>query len=68
MDGVALSAEELPVAVKARAEVVAWSERFVADVAGASAGAAPRASSRGRPASAPLGVHIKLDTLAEASK
>ena len=58
----ALSAEELPVAVKARAEVVAWSEQFVADVAVAVADAATRASSRGRPAGGSLGVHVKLDT------
>jgi alanine racemase len=58
----ALSREELPVAVKARAEVVAWSERFVADVAAAAADATIRAGSRGRPAGGPIGVHIKLDT------
>jgi alanine racemase len=58
----ALSGDELPVAVKARAEVAAWSERFVADLAAAAADAATRASSRGRPAGGSLGVHVKLDT------
>jgi alanine racemase len=46
----AISAEELPVALDARAEVVAWDERFVAELA-AAAGAA-----------APVGVHLKLDS------
>ena len=44
----AVSAQELPVALAARAELVAWSERFVADVAAA--------------ASFPVPVHVKLDT------
>ena len=44
----AVSAQELPVALAARAELVAWSERFVADVAAA--------------ASLPVRVHVKLDT------
>ncbi len=44
----AISAEELPAALAARADLVAWSERFVADVAAA--------------ASAPVRVHVKLDT------
>jgi len=47
----AISAQELPVALAARAEVVAWSERFVADLLRAPAGA-------GRP----IKVHVKLDT------
>ena len=46
----AISAEELPVALAARADVVGWSERFVDDLA--------RAAGRGRP----VGVHVKLDT------
>jgi alanine racemase len=46
----AISAEELPVALAARADLVAWSERFVADVAAA-------AGSR-----APVRMHVKLDT------
>jgi len=46
----AISSEELPVALRARAEVVAWNERFIANVA-AAAGAA-----------APVRVHLKLDS------
>ena len=49
----AISPEELAVALAARADVVAWSEAFVADVARASGSA-----SRDRPAR----VHVKLDT------
>ena len=45
----AISAEELPVALAARAAVVAWSDRFVADLAAAR----PRG---------PVDVHIKLDS------
>jgi alanine racemase len=44
----AVSAQELPVALAARAELVAWSELFVAEVASA--------------ASAPVRIHVKLDT------
>ena len=44
----AISTEELPIALQARAEVVAWSEPFVADLAAAAA--------------APVRVHVKLDT------
>jgi alanine racemase len=44
----AISAEELPIALAARAEVAAWSDRFVAAVAKA--------------APAPVRVHVKLDT------
>jgi alanine racemase len=44
----AISAEELPIALAARAELVAWSERFVADVAAL--------------AVAPVRLHVKLDT------
>jgi len=44
----AISCEELAVALDAGAEVVAWSERFVDDVAAA--------------ATAPVNVHVKLDT------
>ncbi len=46
----AISAEELPVALAARADVVAWSERFVDDLA------------RGAGGNGPVGVHVKLDT------
>ena len=46
----AISAQELPVALAARAEVLAWSERFVADLL---------ASGR---RSGPVKVHVKLDT------
>jgi alanine racemase len=44
----AISAEELPLALAARAELVAWDERFVARVAAA--------------ARYPVRVHVKLDT------
>lgn len=44
----AISAEELPTALAARGELVAWSEKFVADVATA--------------ASVPVRIHVKLDT------
>jgi len=44
----AISAEELPVALAAQAEVVAWSEPFVTALA--------------RAATAPVRVHVKLDT------
>jgi alanine racemase len=46
----ATSAEELPVALAAGAEMVAWSERFVEDLAALTAGPAP------------VGVHVKLDS------
>jgi alanine racemase len=46
----AISAEELPVAIAADAEVVAWSERFVRDLAAAVDGRSP------------VGVHVKLDS------
>ncbi len=49
----ALSAEELPVALAAQAELVAWSERFVADVQAAYDQAA---------AGEPVRIHVKLDT------
>ena len=45
----ALSLEELPVALAADADVVAWDERFVSDVAAAAGGGRVR-------------VHVKLDT------
>src|SRR5689334_9841066 len=52
----AISDEELPVALEARADLVAWSESFVqAVVAGSSAGAVP-------PGSGPVRLHVKLDT------
>ena len=44
----AISREELPVALDARADLVAWSETFVDDLAAS--------------ASAPVRVHVKLDT------
>ncbi len=47
----ALSSEELPVALAADAELVAWDERFV-DTLAAAAPAAPN----------PIRVHVKLDT------
>src|SRR5579884_809307 len=47
----ALTHEELPVAIDARAELVAWDERFVARVA--------RLAGRGV---APVRVHVKLDS------
>lgn len=50
----ALSAEELPAALAAGAEVVAWSEGFVRQVAALASGAA------GAPGALP--VHVKLDT------
>jgi alanine racemase len=46
----AISAEELPIAIAARAEVVAWDERFVSDLDDL-----PEAP-------VPVRVHIKLDT------
>lgn len=46
----ALSREELPVAVAARADVVAWTEEFVEDLERLTAGRSP------------VGVHVKLDT------
>ncbi|MFZ0088942.1 MAG: alanine racemase, partial [Solirubrobacteraceae bacterium] len=46
----AVSAEELPVALAAGAELVAWNDRFVADLAS-------RVGSRGR-----VAVHVKLDS------
>jgi alanine racemase len=49
----AISAEELPIAVEARADLVAWSERFVDGVVRASAA---------RAGASPLGLHVKLDT------
>jgi alanine racemase len=49
----ALSDEELPVAVDARADVVAWSDRFL----GALMSARERTNS-----AAPVPVHVKLDT------
>jgi alanine racemase len=44
----AISAAELPIALSARADLVAWNEQFVADV--------------GAAASEPVRVHVKLDT------
>jgi len=51
----ALSGEELPVALGARAELVAWDERFVAAVRSAAAAAKPSLA-------APVRVHVKLDS------
>jgi alanine racemase len=45
----ALSAAELPVALRARAELVAWDERFVDDLIAAAGGG-------------PVAVHVKLDS------
>jgi alanine racemase len=50
----AISDEELPVALAAGADVVAWSERFVDDVA--------MSSRRGDGARTLVGVHVKLDS------
>ena len=50
----AISSEELPDALAAEAEVVAWSDRFVEDLARA-------AQARAAPTS-PVAVHVKLDT------
>ncbi len=44
----AISAEELPIALEARAELVAWSDRFVTDLAAL--------------ATSPVRLHVKLDT------
>jgi alanine racemase len=52
----AISCEELPVALDAGAEVVAWSERFVAELAAATAARTTAT------ASGPVKVHVKLDT------
>jgi alanine racemase len=49
----AISAEELPVALAARCELVAWSDRFVSEVLRQGS-----ASSPGRP----VRLHVKLDT------
>lgn len=51
----AISAQELPVALAAQAELVAWSERFVSDVARARSGSTSAAGG-------PVRVHVKLDT------
>jgi alanine racemase len=48
----ALSGDELPVALAARAELVAWNERFVEDLVGAAAAAGADT----------IPVHVKLDT------
>jgi alanine racemase len=53
----AISAEELPVALAAGAEVVAWTERFVADLA-----VRARAGALSGEVGAPVGVHVKLDS------
>jgi alanine racemase len=50
----AISAEELPAALTAQAEVVAWSEQFVDELA-RSASAIPAGAT-------PIRVHVKLDT------
>jgi alanine racemase len=52
----AISADELPVALATGAEVVAWNERFVTDLA-ARAGAASPAGPMGA-----VSVHVKLDS------
>ena len=51
----AISPEELPVALSARADLVAWSERFVADVAAAGESVSP-------PDCGPVRLHVKFDT------
>ncbi|HEY4827129.1 MAG TPA: alanine racemase [Solirubrobacteraceae bacterium] len=52
----AISDDELAVALGARAEVVAWDERFVSRLLGFSS------SSSSSPPSAPVRLHVKLDT------
>jgi alanine racemase len=49
----ALSRQELPDALAARADLVAWTEEFVGDV---------RAALRDRASESPVGIHVKLDT------
>ena len=65
----AISAQELPVALAAGAEVVAWTQRFVADLEGARVRAHAAAPAQGASGSrsagaapAPVGVHVKLDS------
>jgi alanine racemase len=53
----AISNDELPVALAAEAELVVWSERFVADLARLADGAGARGGGRG-----PIPVHVKLDS------
>jgi alanine racemase len=55
----AVSDEELPVALGAGAEVVAWSDRFVSELARVHAASG---SSGASPRSDPVRVHVKLDT------
>ncbi len=57
----AVSDEELPVALGARCELVAWTESFVERLGWARAGAGPASASAGS-APAPVRVHVKLDT------
>ncbi len=47
----AVSSEELPVALQARAELVAWNQEFVSELARTASGTAD-----------PVAVHVKLDT------
>ncbi len=66
----ALSAEELPVALAAGADVVAWREEFVAALAAAAPAPSPgtppetslAAGTPGMSAAPGIGVHVKLDT------
>jgi alanine racemase len=53
----AISAEELPVALGAGAEVVAWTEDFVRELAAAAPAARPAEAEPG-----PVPVHVKLDS------
>ena len=53
----AISDEELPVALGAGVEVVAWTERFVREVAAGAPAAAGGRGGRG-----PISVHVKLDS------
>jgi alanine racemase len=57
----AVSDEELPVALAAQVELVAWSDAFVDKVARLSAGAGSGSRSPGA-GSAPVRLHVKLDT------
>lgn len=59
----AISAQELPIAVRAGAEVTAWSERFISELAdAAAAGFATTLASVPASRRTPVAVHVKLDT------
>ena len=58
----AISDEELPVALEAGAELVAWTERFVVELLRAAGARAGGARAGGARAPALVRVHVKLDT------